>query len=110
MAMGGMFVKKDDTVVVIAGKDKGKKGKVLTALPTKNKIVVEKINIVKKHAKANPNKHIPGGIIERPAPLSVSKVMLLCNQCGKATRIEKVIVEGKKVRKCKRCGELIDKV
>ncbi len=101
-------VKREDFVVVIAGKDKGKKGKVLKVIPKKQRLVVEGVNIVKKHQR--PTATTAGGIIEKPAPIHVSNVMLICPKCGKATRVGFTFLEdGTKVRKCKKCGEIIDK-
>ena len=103
-----LHVKKGDTVVVLSGKDKGKQGKIVEALPKKAKVVIEGINQVKRHTKpsqANPQ----GGIITKEAPVSSCKVMLVCPACKKATRIAKKEVAGQNVRVCKKCGEVIDK-
>ncbi len=101
-------IKREDFVVVIAGKDRGKKGKVLRVIPKKQRVVVEGVNIVKKHQK--PTATTAGGIIEKPAPIHVSNVMLVCPKCGEATRVGFTFLEdGSKVRKCKKCGEIIDK-
>ena len=101
-------IKREDFVVVIAGKDKGKRGKVLRVIPKKQRVVVEGVNIVKKHQK--PTANSPGGIIEKPAPIHVSNVMLICPKCGTPTRVGFTFLEdGTKVRKCKKCGEVIDK-
>ena len=104
-----LHVKKGDTVVVLSGKDKGKKGKVIEALPKKAKVVVEGVNKVKRHTK--PSQSAPqGGILTKEAALSSSKVMLVCPACNKATRIAKTaLASGEFVRKCKKCGEIIDK-
>ena len=107
MAFVKMNVKKGDTVVVLSGKDKGKQGKVIQALPKKNKVVVEGVNKVKRHTK--PNQSAPqGGILVKEAPMFAAKVMLVCPACGKATRIAHKDVNGKSVRACKKCGEVID--
>ena len=103
-----MHVKKGDTVLVLSGKDKGKQGKIIEALPKKEKVVVEGLNKVKRHTKpsqANPQ----GGIITKEAAMAASKVMLVCPACKKATRIKKAEVAGSNVRICKKCGEQIDK-
>ena len=106
--MNKLHVKKGDTVVVIAGKDKGKQGKILQAMPAKDKVVVEGVNKVKRHTK--PSQSNPqGGIIVKEAPMNVAKVMLVCPACDKATRIAKKEVNGKFVRACKKCGEIVDK-
>jgi len=102
-------VKKGDTVLVIAGKDKGKKGKVIEVLPQANRVVVEDINIVKKHTRPD-RKLKQGGIIEQAAPLNLSNVQLICPKCDKAvTTGHKLLNDGKKVRVCKKCGEFIDR-
>jgi len=103
-----LHVKKDDTVIVIAGKDKGKKGRVIAAYPRENRVLVEGVNMVKKHQK--PNQQYPqGGIITKEAPIHVSNVMLIDPKSGKPTRIGyKVLENGKKVRVAKRSGEVID--
>ncbi|AEX85285.1 50S ribosomal protein L24 [Marinitoga sp. 1135] len=105
-----MKVKKGDLVRVISGKDKGKEGKVLRVMPKLNKIIVENVNIVKKHQR--PTQQLrEGGIIEQPAPIYANKVMVVCPNCGKPTRVGyRVLEEGKKVRVCRKCNEIIDKV
>jgi large subunit ribosomal protein L24 len=95
-----MNVKKNDTVIVLSGKDKGKKGKVLEAMPTAGKVVVEGVNVPKKQGDQ-------GGIINREIPMYASKVMLVCPKCGKATRHAVKLADGKKVRVCKKCGQTI---
>ena len=109
MASGKLHVRKGDRVLVLSGKDKGKKGKVVSALPEKNKVLIEGMNIIKKHAK--PTQKVPqGGIREMEAPLHASNIMLICPSCQLPTRISyKSITGGKKVRGCKKCGEFIDK-
>ena len=111
-----MHVKSKDTVIVISGKDKGKKGKISAAFPKLNRVTVEGVNVVTKHQKAR-NQMQPGGIINKPMPIDASNVMLVCPKCGKATRIaRKVNVvtndAGKKAREmvriCKKCGAEID--
>lgn len=96
-------VKKGDMVMVISGKDAGKKGKVLEVIPSKNRIVVEKANIVKKHQK--PTKSMPqGGITDMEAPMAISNVMLYCSECNSVTRRSMKITGEGKVRVCKKCG------
>lgn len=103
-----LHVKKGDTVLVLSGKDKGKQGKIVEALPKKAKVVVEGVNQVKRHTK--PSQAYPqGGIITKEAPITASKVMLVCPACKKATRIKKSVAAGASVRICKKCGEQIDK-
>lgn len=103
-----MNIKKGDTIMVITGKDTGRKGKVLKVVPDKNRVVVEGINQVKKHQK--PSRSLPqGGILKVESPLNASNVMLLCNKCSKPTRVSKTILDnGSKVRVCKKCGEVLD--
>ena len=101
-------IKKNDTVLVLTGKDKGKKGKVLRVIPKKDAVVVEKVNVAKKHQK--PTRDFQGGIVEKPLPLKQSKVMLLCPRCNKPTRAgTKSLDDGSRVRACKKCKEIIDK-
>ncbi|MFQ5560014.1 MAG: 50S ribosomal protein L24 [Nitrospinota bacterium] len=107
--MGGLKkVKKDDLVQVTAGKEKGKKGKVLKVLPAQEKVIVEKLNIVKRHTKRTQQAG-QGGIIEKEGALSISNVMLVCIRCDEKTRVgRKILKDGKKVRVCKKCKEVID--
>ena len=103
-----MVVKSKDTVVVISGKDKGKRGQVTSVRPKDGKITVEGVAMVTKHQKARAQGQ-PGGIIHREAYIDASNVMLVCKKCGKATRVaSKVLDDGKKVRVCKKCGAQID--
>jgi large subunit ribosomal protein L24 len=103
-----MKIKKDDTVLVIAGKDKGKKGKVRFAYPKKQQLIVEGINFIKKHSRAS-GRVRQAGIIDLEAPIHISNVMLLCDKCNKPGRIgyEK-LEDGRRVRICLACGEVID--
>jgi len=103
-----MNLKKNDTVIVISGKEKGKKGKIIRVLPDKGLVVVEKINVAKRHQK--PTRDFQGGIIEKPMPLDRSKVVLVCPRCGKPSRVAMIVMENKKrARSCKKCKEMIDK-
>ena len=103
-----MKIRKDDNVLVIAGKDKGKKGKVRFAYPKKQKILVEGVNFIKKHSKARGAVR-QAGIIDLEVPIPVSNVMLLCDKCNKPSRIgfEK-LDDGRRVRICRSCHEVID--
>jgi large subunit ribosomal protein L24 len=102
-------VRRGDTVAVIAGRERGKRGKVLRVLPTTGRVVVEKINMMKKHQRPT-QKLRQGGIIEREAALSLSNVLLVCGRCDQPSRAGiKVLGDGRKVRVCRRCGETIDK-
>lgn len=103
-----MKIRKDDTVLVVTGKDKGKKGKVRFAYPKDERIVVEGINLIKRHTKARGQVR-QAGIIELEAPIHVSKVMLLCNRCNNPTRIGfQILADGRKTRICRSCQEVID--
>jgi large subunit ribosomal protein L24 len=107
--MRKFHVKKGDLVMVIAGKDKGKSGKVLRVIPKEERVVVERINLVKKHLRPNPATG-QGGIVEMEAPIHISNVMPICPSCNRPTRVgRKVLESGVKVRVCKRCGESLDK-
>lgn len=104
-----IHVKKGDTVVVISGKDAGKRAKVLVALPQEQRVIVEGINMSTKHKK--PSKNVQqGGIIHQESPIYSSKVMLWCDSCHKGVRVGKRVLEdNSKVRYCKSCGEVLDK-
>jgi len=110
-----MNVKTNDTVIVISGKDKGKKGKVLVSFPKENRVTVEGVATVTKHQRAR-NAMQPGGIVQKTMPIDASNVMLVCPKCGKATRVSRKVnvteENGKKVREmirvCKKCGAEID--
>ena len=101
-----MDIKTNDKVVVLSGKDKGKQGKVITADPKGRKVIVEGVNVAKKHQKARTQTE-ESGIIKKETPIYVSKVQLVCPKCGKATRVGHVVVDGKKFRACKKCGAQI---
>ena len=103
-----LHIKRDDTVIVISGKDKGKKGKVLTVGATKRTVLVEGVNLVTKHTKARKAGET-GGIVKQEAPIYACKVMNVCSKCGKATRIAyKLSEDGSKARVCKHCQEILD--
>ena len=103
-----MNIRKNDTVVVIAGKDRGKKGRVRFAYPKDERLLVEGINFVKKHSRARGVVR-QAGIIEREAPIHVSDVMLLCSKCNHPARVGfRFLTDGRKVRVCRSCGEVID--
>ncbi len=109
MTTSKVHVKKGDTVVVITGKDAGKKGKILEVEPKKSRVVVEGVNTVKRHSK--PTQKMPqGGIVEKPAPVHSSNVMVFCSKCNAPRRIGKeILANGKKIRVCKKCGDAFDK-
>ena len=98
-----MNIKKNDTVVVLSGKDRGKKGKVLGTVPADAKVVVEGINMVTCHVKPR-RQGEEGGIVKREAAIAPCKVQVVCPKCGKATRVAHKIEDGKKIRVCKHCG------
>jgi large subunit ribosomal protein L24 len=101
-------LRRDDTVVVIAGRERGKTGKVLRVLPVRNRVVVEQINVVKRHQKPR-SQQAPGGIIEKEAWLDGSNVQPVCGRCGKPTRIgHRKLEDGRTVRVCRRCNELLE--
>jgi large subunit ribosomal protein L24 len=103
-----MKIKKNDTVLIISGKDKGKKGKIRFAYPEEDKVMVEGVNMIKKHAKAKPQVK-QAGIIEREAPIKVSNVMLICSKCNKPARIgTRILQDGRKARFCRACGEVVE--
>jgi large subunit ribosomal protein L24 len=102
-------VRRGDTVGVIAGRERGKRGKVLRVLMDKGRVLVEHVNMIKKHQRPT-QKLRQGGIIEREGPLALSNVLLVCARCDKPARTGiKILADGRKVRTCKRCGEAIDK-
>ncbi|MDA8089929.1 MAG: 50S ribosomal protein L24 [Nitrospiraceae bacterium] len=104
----GLGIRKDDTVQVLAGKERGKKGRVLVVHTDKDKVIVEKINIIKRHTKPSRSNE-QGGIIEKEGPLHISNVMLVCPKCGARSRTAiQEAAGGKKHRVCKKCKEVID--
>ena len=109
-------VRKNDNVLVIGGKDRGKRGRVLKVLPAKSddkgkiRLIVEGVNMIKRHTKPNPGKNIKGGIVEREASLHASNVQLVCPECGIQTRVgRKILGDGRKVRICRKCEGVVDK-
>ena len=103
-----MKIKKDDEVLVIAGKDRGKSGKVRQALPDSDRLLVEGVNMIKRHTRARAQVK-QAGIIEREAPVHSSNVMMLCSKCSKPARLgRRTLADGSRVRFCKSCGEVID--
>lgn len=99
-------IRKNDLVMVIAGKDKGKTGKVLKVLRKADRVLVEKRNMVKRHVRPNPYKREPGGIVEKEMPIHVSNLMVVCASCAKPTRVGyRETEDGKKVRFCKKCDK-----
>ncbi len=106
----GMSIRKNDQVIVRAGKDRGKKGRVLSVLPDKNRVVVEGVNLIKRHTRPNPQKNIKGGIVEREAAIHASNVMLVDPDTNEPTRVgKKVLSDGTRVRIGRKSGAVIDK-
>jgi large subunit ribosomal protein L24 len=104
----GLDIKKNDTAQVITGDEKGKKGRVLSVFKSEDKIILERLNMIKKHMKPS-KKYQQGGIIEKEAPVHRSNVMLVCPKCDKPTKVgNKRLENGKKIRECKQCGEVIE--
>jgi len=106
---GKSHVRKNDTVIVTAGKDRGKEGKVLRVIPTKGTAIVERINFLKKHSKKNPQKNQQGGIVEREAPIRISNLAILCPSCGERTRVAGKITDDGVIRTCKKCQAELSK-
>ena len=103
-------IRKNDTVVVITGKDRGKRGRVLKVLPDDNRLIVEGVNFIKRHTKPNPQRQVKGGIVEREASLHASNVQLVCPECSAPTRVgRKLLGDGRKVRICRKCQGVLDK-
>ena len=102
-------IRRDDTVLVLTGRDRGKKGRVIHVFPEAGRALVEKINMVKRHTK--PTQQLPqGGVVEKEAAIHLSNLMVVCSKCSKPTRVGvKTIAEGKKTRLCRKCGEILDK-
>jgi large subunit ribosomal protein L24 len=103
-------IRRNDTVIVTAGRDRGKRGRVLRVLPADNRLLVEGVNLIKRHTRPNPQRNIKGGIVEREASLHASNVQLVCPECGKTTRIgRRILNDGRKVRICRKCEGVVDK-
>ena len=103
-------IRKNDSVVVITGRDRGKRGRVLQLVPAKNRLIVEGVTIVKRHTRPNPRQNVKGGIVEREAPLHASNVQIVCPECGAPTRIGKRLLgDGRKVRICRKCDGVVDR-
>lgn len=105
-----LSLKKNDQVKIIAGKDRGKIGKVLRVIPDKGRVIVEGINFRKKHTRANPTKGIQAGITQQETPIRASNLMIVCPECGKQTRVKKKLLDdGNKQRVCAKCGGTLDR-
>ena len=108
--MTRMSIRKNDTVVVTAGRDRGKRGRVLSVQPARTRVVVEGVNMVKRHTRPNPQRNIKGGIVEREGGLHVSNVQLVCPECGRPTRTgRRLLDDGRRVRVCRKCEGVVDK-
>jgi large subunit ribosomal protein L24 len=108
MAVTKLHVKKDDQVMIIAGKDKGKSGKILRVLPDKGRVLVENLNMIKRHTRPS-QRNSAGGIIEKEAPIAISNVQLLCQGCHKPVRTGiRALEDGSKARFCKKCNEIVN--
>src|SRR2546430_11838347 len=106
--MAGLKIQRNDTVMVITGTDKGKKGRVLHVMPEKGKLLVEHVRVVKKNVRPNPQRNIKGGIAEQESPIAISNVMIMCPACG-PSRIGHEVRGEKRVRVCKKCSGPLDK-
>jgi large subunit ribosomal protein L24 len=109
MARTQVVIRRNDNVVVTAGRDRGKRGRVLKVLPDKNRLIVEGVNVIKRHTRPNPQRNIKGGIVEREGALDASNVQLVCPECGKTTRIGHQVQGDRKVRICRKCEGVVDK-
>ena len=97
-------------MIVVAGKDRGKRGRVLRVIPARNRIIVEGVNIIKRHTRPNPQQNVKGGVVEREGPLHASNVQIVCPECSEATRIgHQLLNDGRKVRVCRKCDGAVDK-
>jgi large subunit ribosomal protein L24 len=102
-------LKKNDTVMVVAGRERGKTGKVLRVLRERNGVLIERVNLVKRHMKPR-GMQAPGGIVEKEAPVHISNVMILCDRCNAPVRVGmRRLEDGRRSRACRRCGDLLDK-
>ena len=103
-------VRRNDTVIVIAGKNRGKRGRVLKLVPERNRVVVEGVNLIKRHTRPNPSRNVKGGVVEREASLHASNLQLVCPECGAQTRIgRRLLGDGRKVRICRKCDGVVDR-
>lgn len=106
--MAGLNIRKNDTVKVIAGRDKGKQGRVLGVYPETGRVLVEQVMMVKRHTRPNPNRQIKGGIAEHESPIAVSNVMMVCPECGPTKIARTRTADGKSQRVCKKCKRNLD--
>jgi large subunit ribosomal protein L24 len=102
-------IKKNDEVYILGGKDRGKTGRVLIVNPRSQKVVVEGVQLIKRHTRPNPQRNIKGGIVEKEAPIHISNVAIVCKSCKAHTRIaNKILGDGRRARACKKCGSTIE--
>jgi large subunit ribosomal protein L24 len=107
--MNKLMLKKNDTVMVISGKDKGKTGKILKVFPEKDKVIVEKVNFIKEFIRRDQSRNIQGGVMEKESPIHVSNLMLYCSECGRGIRMKKKkLGDGSNIRVCNRCESTIE--
>ena len=105
---GNMHIRKSDSVMVVTGRERGKTGKVLRVMPDRDAAIIERVNLIKRHAKARGPQQ-PGGIVEKEAPIRLSNIMLMCDKCNAPVRVgRKIMGDGDKARVCRRCGDPID--
>ena len=103
-------IHKNDTVLVLTGKDRGKKARVLRIVPKKQAAIVEGVHLIKRHTRPNPQKNVKGGIVEKEAPVQLSVLMVVCPECGKPARVgRRVLQDGRKIRVCAKCHSDVDK-
>jgi len=108
--MARLSIRRGDVVKVIAGRDKGKEGRVLSVNPEKNRGTVEHVNMVKRHTRPNPQRQIKGGIVEKEGPIHLSNLLVVCGSCHKPTRVKhQRLADGKRVRACRRCGATLER-
>ena len=105
-----LHIRKNDQVEVISGRDRGKRGKVLRVMPARTRAIVERVNVIKRHTRPNPQRNIKGGVVEREGSLHMAKLMIVCPECNESTRVRnKILSDGRKVRTCIACEGVIDK-
>lgn len=103
-----MQIRKNDSVMVITGRERGKTGKVLRVIPDKDAVIIERVNLVKRHSKPRGPQQ-PGGIVEKEAPIRASNLMIMCDKCNAPVRVgRKILTDGRKIRICRRCEEALD--
>jgi large subunit ribosomal protein L24 len=101
-------IRKNDSVMIVAGRERGKTGKVLRVIPDKDSAIIERVNLIKRHSRPKGPQQ-PGGIVEKEASIHASNLMIMCDKCNAPVRIgRKILTDGKKIRICRRCGEALD--